>query len=242
MYLSRLILNPRNRLVQKDLSDCQDLHRTILKAFPQADKVDTGARAQFGILYRLENNNHSGQVTVLVQSKLLPNWQAIASIPGYLLETSQLQNPSCKPIANLYQQLKLGSHLIFRLRANPTRKTKVQSNNTEQAKQSSKRVEIYKESDQLAWLHRKATQGGFRLLSLKLGKDLANLQVQPTAKDIGWRKNGNESQKLTFGAVLFQGELEITNLEKFQQTLINGIGSGKSYGFGLLSIAANTIS
>lgn len=238
MYLSRLLLNPRNRNVQKDLANCQDLHRTILRAFPQVPKTskDEGARSQFGILYRLETNNHTGLVSVLVQSQALPNWQELNSLSGYLLEDDNIQNPACKPIGELYQKLKVGTRLVFRLRANPTRKTTVET--------KSKRVELYKEADQIAWLQRKATQGGFRLLSLKLAKDLANLQVQPMAKDTGWRKQEDKSsQKLTFGAVIFQGELEIINLEAFQQTLINGIGSGKSYGFGLLSIApANTAS
>ena len=42
---------------------------------------------------------------------------------------------------------------------------------------------------------------------------------------------------LRFGAVLFNGRLEVTDAERFQQTLATGIGSGKAFGFGLLSIA-----
>ena len=34
MYLSRLILNPRSRQVQKELADPYQLHRTIMAAFP----------------------------------------------------------------------------------------------------------------------------------------------------------------------------------------------------------------
>ncbi len=249
MYLSRLILNPRNRLVQSDLANCQGLHRTILRAFPEKDCVtesnNPDARAQFGVLYRVETDNHTGKVVVLVQSQMLPNWQVLPD--GYLLENTTLTNPSCKPIANLYQQLKLGTKLVFRLRANPTRKLtpgKITLEPiTDAQKRNGKRVELYKEPDQIDWLKRKATQSGFRLLSLKLASDLDNLQVQPVAKEMGWRKTSDNSTKqLTFGAVLFQGELEITSLELFQQTLVNGIGSGKSYGFGLLSIAANTVS
>jgi CRISPR system Cascade subunit CasE len=237
MYLSQLILNPRNRQVQKDLSDCQHLHCTILRAFPEVEKTPGfGARAQFGLLYRLETNNHTGQTTVLVQSQTLPNWKVLPN--GYLAETSDSLaiNPACKPIEQLYKQLKSGMRLVFRLRANPTRKIDTKPKATGQ-KSNGKRVELQKESEQIDWLKRKAETGGFRLLSLKIAPDLDNLQTQPIAKNIGWRANKNELQKLTFAGVLFQGILEITDLQVFQKTLSDGIGSGKSYGFGLLSIA-----
>ena len=51
-------------------------------------------------------------------------------------------------------------------------------------------------------------------------------------------KNG-KGQRLR--SVLFEGLLQVTDPDAFRQTLIRGIGSGKSFGFGLLSIApANT--
>ncbi|MER3437012.1 MAG: type I-E CRISPR-associated protein Cas6/Cse3/CasE, partial [Chloroflexota bacterium] len=36
LYLSRLILNPRNREVRRDLADCQRLHQRIMTGFPGA--------------------------------------------------------------------------------------------------------------------------------------------------------------------------------------------------------------
>jgi len=42
---------------------------------------------------------------------------------------------------------------------------------------------------------------------------------------------------LTFGAILFEGRLRVTDGDLFRTTLQRGIGSGKAYGFGLLSIA-----
>jgi CRISPR system Cascade subunit CasE len=37
--------------------------------------------------------------------------------------------------------------------------------------------------------------------------------------------------------VLYEGELEVTDTAAFRQALEKGIGSGKAYGFGLLSVA-----
>jgi CRISPR system Cascade subunit CasE len=42
---------------------------------------------------------------------------------------------------------------------------------------------------------------------------------------------------MTFGSVLFEGVLQVTDPDGFRETLATGIGSGKAYGFGLLSIA-----
>ena len=54
MYLSRLILNPRHRLVQRDLADCHQLHRTVMSAFPDVDTGANDARAALGVLYRVD--------------------------------------------------------------------------------------------------------------------------------------------------------------------------------------------
>jgi CRISPR system Cascade subunit CasE len=44
---------------------------------------------------------------------------------------------------------------------------------------------------------------------------------------------------LSFGSVLFEGRLKVTDKEKFLDVLYAGIGTGKAYGFGLLSIAGS---
>jgi CRISPR system Cascade subunit CasE len=42
---------------------------------------------------------------------------------------------------------------------------------------------------------------------------------------------------MSFGNVLFDGRLQVTDAEVFRRTLTQGIGSGKAFGFGLLSVA-----
>ena len=43
--------------------------------------------------------------------------------------------------------------------------------------------------------------------------------------------------RMTFGDVVFEGRLVVTDVERFRQALADGIGSGKAFGFGLLSVA-----
>jgi CRISPR system Cascade subunit CasE len=233
MYLSRLVLNPRSRAVRNDLSDCRNLHRTILSAFPQANKEQGGARAEFGVLYRADADPRSGKITLLVQSQTEPDWSRLPN--DYLLnDFDELDNPAVKRVDEKYDTLGEGARLRFRLRANPTRRLPLLIENRA-GKERGKRVEIFREEEQLDWLRRKGEQHGFRLLAARVNPNVVNARANPEGKVIGWRERSQPPMK--FGSVLFEGELEISDPENFKGALRNGIGSGKAYGFGLLSIA-----
>ena len=239
LFLSRLILNPRNRHVRRDLGNCQDLHRTILNAFPQTEGGQ--ARESFAVLFRVETDHKTGKVSLLVQSNVEPDWRCLPKDHNnepYCTESLDDEpNPSCKPITMLYDSLRTGQQLIFRLRANPTKR--ISANNRNQAPRwHGKRVELCREEDRIEWLQRKAESLGFQLTSVQLKKDLPSTQVAQDGKTFGWRSADRRGKPdLAFGAVLFEGELTVTDAMKFKQALASGIGSGKAYGFGLLSIA-----
>ena len=230
MYLSRLILNPRCREVQRDLADCQNLHRTILSAFPQVERNGDGARSQFGVLYRMDVESSTGRLVLLVQSLARPDWSSLHS--GYLTPDDE-DNFACKPIAEFYDRLKPGMNLIFRLRANPTRKIDTRSG-PDGKKRNGKRVELRTETEQIEWLRRRGENAGFRLLSVRAKKETPDVRTNVESKSLGWRA---PTGRMTFGSVLFEGKLEITDAASFRETLAHGIGSAKSYGFGLFSIA-----
>jgi CRISPR system Cascade subunit CasE len=234
MYLSRLVLNPRSRAVRNDLSDCRNLHRTILSAFPQANKEQGGARVEFGVLFRADTDPRSGRVTLLVQSQTEPDWSRLAQ-KDYLLDNfDELDNPAVKQVDKSYEALSEGARLRFRLRANPTKRLPLLKENRV-AKERGQRIELRREEDQLDWLRRKGEQHGFRLLAASVNPNILNARANPEGKVIGWRERSQPPMK--FGSALFEGELEITNADDFKATLRNGIGSGKAYGFGLLSVA-----
>ncbi|MCG3144753.1 MAG: CRISPR-associated endoribonuclease Cse3 [Gammaproteobacteria bacterium] len=234
MYLSRLALNPRSRAVRNDLSDCRNLHRTILSAFPQANKAQGGARAEFGVLFRADTDPRSGRITLLVQSNAEPDWSRLPN--DYLLDDfGELDNPAVKRIDEKYGALGEGARLRFRLRANPTKRLPLLIENRA-GQERGKRVEIFGEEEQLDWLRRKGEQHGFRLLAARVNPNVVNARANPEGKVIGWRERSQPPMK--FGSALFEGELEITDAEVFKRTLAEGIGSGKAYGFGLLSVAS----
>jgi len=227
MYLSRLLLNLQSRAVHRDLADCQELHRTIMSAFPQTPKPDESARERFGVLHRLEVDRRHNRLVLYVQSLEKPDWSSLA--PGYLDENSGLENPACKPVGEKYRGLKTGAMFAFRLQANPTRKVD-KKNQKDGPRWHGKRVELRREEEQLDWLRRKGEQGGF---------DLLGVRVQGQMKEQGRRHDqGRRSSPLTLAAVVFEGHLRITDTDKFyHHSLSRGIGPGKAYGLGLLSLA-----
>ncbi len=231
LYLSRLILNTRQRAVQRDLADCNRLHARIMAALPGAPDRTT-AREHFGVLYRLELLDGPEHMRLLVQSNHLPDWSSLPA--GYLTPSiDERGNPAVRSIEDEIGRIRQGMRLRFRLRANPTKR--VSERNTEQdARWHGKRIELRREADQLAWLERKAHECGFVLLGVQLaGADLPDLRITDTPKQHGQRDN----QRLSFGVALFEGQLTVVDTAHFHQALRAGVGSAKAYGFGLLSVA-----
>lgn len=207
MYLSKLVLNPRSRRARSEAADPYQLHRTVMRAFPEP--LPAGER----VLFRMETDPRSGVMTVLVQSQSEPDWRWLdAEGRDYLLQIGSDPNPWVKPYN---PEFHAGQPLIFRLRANPT-----QRRNSDK-----KRLGLYREDEQLAWLGRKAESGGFRVREVRVRDDGV---AQGMTK---------ERQRLNLLAVIYEGVLEVTHPELFLQTLAQGIGSGKGMGFGLLSVA-----
>lgn len=239
LYLSRLILDTQSREVRHGLADCYHLHSDILRAFPE---VPDGAHARehFGLLYRAEPFERSSRmVRLLVQSAAEPVWSRLPE--SYFAPDPEdgRGNPAVRQVDTEYEQIQVGMELVFRLRANPTRR--ISAKNMEQeARWHGKRVELRREEDQLAWLARKGEQGGFRLVGVWARPEVPDTRATNLEKVRGRRpaRNGSQAMPLRFGSVLFDGRLEVTDRAAFLATLRAGIGSGKAFGFGLLSVAS----
>lgn len=223
MYLSRLILNPRSRQVQRELADPYEMHRTICRAFPNANFKENESS---GILFRVDIHPKTGVPTLLVQSQQPPDWSfLLADRKNYLLDEADLplgvENPAWKEV-NL--QLQPGQVLMFRLRANPTKRL---GKSAGEAK--GKRAGILDEEKQIEWLKRKLEAAGGRLISAHVtGK--AKLYGKLFAEK-------DDARRMRFVSAQFEGILQVKDPDLFANHLAAGIGSGKGLGFGLLSIA-----
>jgi CRISPR system Cascade subunit CasE len=252
MYLSKLILNPRSYEVRRDLARHQDLHHTVLSLFPQVppDVSNPDARQHFGVLFRLDTDSHSGRITLLIQSRVTPDFTPLPA--NYAAGTPGTSGTAatCKPIDEAYGALQGGTRLAFRLRANPTRKIDTKTG-PDGKKRNGRRVDLRGEQEWWAWLRRKGETGGFRLLAIRsasgdrISPHTASasslpLEVVPNVRATSEARNyprRSNQPRLTFASVLFEGILEVTDPTAFLASLEQGLGSAKAYGFGLLSVA-----
>ena len=229
LYLSHLTLNPASRAVQRDLGNPYNLHRTVMRGFPD-DLPHNPPHSDPGrILYRLEQQPHTGQPVLLVQSTLPPAWSALPDsylTPSDPFAVQTHPNPATKELDTAVWQLNPSRTLRFRLRANPTKRLSSGKGN-----KPGKRIELYKEDDQLDWLQRQADRHGFRLLTA---------DITPHGKETDWvkdKQNNKKRHKLTLFTVQYDGLLHITDADKFHHALMHGIGPAKAFGCGLLSLA-----
>lgn len=144
-----------------------------------------------------------------VQSNTLPSWSGLP--PGYLHGTDMI---SRVPV------VEAGVTCRFVLTANPTRKVDTKSVNGQ--RRNGRRVPLGTEDERLAWLTRKGEAGGFEILTID-GSDHGRIR--------------SASKGVTLETVTFRGMLRVTDTELFRSTLADGIGPGKAYGCGLLSIS-----
>jgi CRISPR system Cascade subunit CasE len=136
-------------------------------------------------------------------------------------------------------------YYAFDLRANPVKTIVQRGPNGETLlrpngkRKNGKRVPLVKPEELSAWLIHKGkvrcrdqktgldVPGGFRILEEK------PLEICPMVESHFCKKG----QAGYHGGVQFRGILEVTDREKFIETYQSGIGSAKSFGFGLLLLA-----
>jgi len=160
------------------------------------------------VLFRIEPDAGTRLTDVIVQSQYRPDWSA-ASLP----EGTGVDDP--KSLTTGFQP---GRRFRFRLVANPSVKRRIGG------KRNGRREGVIGEDAQQAWLHCKASESGFRIDGSRV-------------IDMGSVAAAKRDERLAFRAVRYEGILSVMNPETFACTLADGIGSGKGFGFGLLSIA-----
>ncbi len=227
MFLSKLIVNLRNGAVRRDLTRPYEMHRTLMNSY-RYPRV----RNRCDLLFRVEPSR-VGPPVVLVQTREEPDWSDLSG--GYLVGTAE-----SRP---LDLAVTPGRRLRFRLRANPTKRVAAKDERLGGV-MAGKRVGLVTEAEQIRWLLRKAEAGGFRVPGGWVeARDpdggaprlLPNFRVDVIAE--GRDHNDKPDHGGEFVAVRFEGVLEVTDPAALRATVAAGVGSGKAFGFGLLSLA-----
>lgn len=161
-------------------------------------------------------------MVIIVQSAARPDWDYAFHNACHLLAAK----PQCREFSPSFDK---GQRLRFRLLTNPTRRLSPRSLGPDGKPVHhgiGRRVPV--PNDQLAsWLTRRAENGGFMA-------DKASLTIQPGYVYVR-KESAKSGQRLR--SCRYEGLLTVTDTERFRQTIIQGIGPAKAFGFGLLTVA-----
>ena len=168
------------------------------------------------LLYRVEPapNSRDGKYQVLVQrTRAWEGHEYSGAAEGYTVERRT------KEVTLVPQTYR------FRLRANPVKTVPSAERGVR-----GKRVGLENEEEQLHWLAGKLAGRGMRLVA-------ADRHREPW---VVFAKGGNGTRRVSLVSALFEGTLRVEDPANAEEGLEHGIGPGKGFGFGLLSLAAQS--
>lgn len=211
MFMAQIALNPRHKDVSGDLNDRNRLHQKIMAFYPEYNNGAgiKNARSRFGVQFRPESASE-----VIVLSRIAP--EASVAPPGYKLIT-------VKDLTSFHGSISAGRVYRFRLDARPSYWPSGARNTPKGRRES---YDTPEECEN--WLRKQGARLGFEVVEV-------SLMAQPPVTVSRW--SGNRLQRWTFTPVRFDGYLKVLDPETLRKALQDGIGEGKTWGLGLLSIA-----
>ncbi len=209
---------------QQRIFDSYAWHQRLWECFPNAPDHKRD------FLTRIDELESTFRIWILSKRKpSIPSWCSADDFKVKAIKPSYLSQ----------------RYYAFDLRANPTKTIPQRDANGEILRGANgkrmhgRRVPLLKQEELRAWLVRKGEvrghdpksgrviPGGFRLVGDR------PLDISPVSEHYFRKKN------LTglHSGVQFRGVLEVTNRDSFAETYYAGLGSAKSFGFGLLLLA-----
>lgn len=250
MFLSQLVLNPRDAKARRDLGSPYEMHKTLWNRFPALRRYPETREFLDRILFRVDSDPTGRNApVVLVQSAIEPDWSGLPD--GYVRDPAR--DVETKPFD---PRFRVGQRLRFRLRANPTQKRrKIAAGKHPRGTpgRNGYRTALYSERDQLWWLLHRRHADGFKIagqwvkgidpdtgepvVDPETGEPLLFPNFRIDAIPEGRVRVGKGGTDAWFLAVRYEGVLEVTDPVRFRDTIAAGVGPAKGFGFGLLSVA-----
>lgn len=215
IWLTRIVPDPRSPEARRDLAGttvAMNLHRRLMSLFPSNAGPDP--RAQFGVLFRIDDTPAGPHI--LLQSTHQPDLTPLSK--GYGTTHS-------RPLDALLDALKPGLTIRYRCAASPVRKPGA----TTRALYNLPSVIPLNGAHADEWWTRQADTAGLKPLTLHSHPlDTAHATRDPAS---------GARQRIRHARTRFDGSATITDPNLLRQKITEGIGRGKAYGCGLLSIA-----
>ncbi|MGW1293693.1 type I-E CRISPR-associated protein Cas6/Cse3/CasE [Streptomyces sp. NPDC002533] len=209
--IARIRLNPHSRDVQRDLRDATEMHRTMMRMVP--DGLGESPRSQAGLLYRLDETDTIS--TILVQANRLDP----ACLPaGY-------GQADIKSLTPLLIALRKGLAVRYRIVLNPVKRERLPL----QARGKRGRIVPLSGADADQWWLRRAAESG---LQVRVLTPTSMPPVRPRRQGAGGMRHS---------LIRYDGTATVTDPDALHEAVLAGIGRGKPYGAGLLSLAPTSV-
>lgn len=234
-YLSRIPVNPMRRRSQILLGNPQAIHAEILNALPSQPVRER-------TLWRRDvvedASGHPRRVNLIVLSQTRPSWAEVVNEYGW--PGTQEGEALVRDYEPALSHVLVGRELAFRVTANPSSIThRPERTSSSQQVHLSKgrgvRVGHRSAPNQLDWFLQRAT-GEDTLWGFTVG-DRSMPSVSLAGREhVSFRKR-REGPWVTLDTATFEGVLRVTDVPRFREVLLGGLGRGKAYGCGLLTVA-----
>lgn len=201
-WLVRILPDVRRRDVNNDLADPDRLHKRLMMLVP--DELGEQARAQTGVLFRVEDIRNGLQL--LVQSSMKPDLSRLPDGYGEI---------AMRELDGLLARLRPGAPVHYRIAANPSKRL------GRNAGPKEGKIEALRGAAAEEWWVARAAANGLAVSTLS----------SQSQRDI--RAKGT----VRHAVVRFDGSATVTDPEAVRAAVLQGIGRGKTYGCGLLSLA-----
>lgn len=208
-FLARIRPNPHSRDVQRDLRYAAEMHKTLMRMVP--DQLGDAPRQQAGLLFRLDDTADESILLVQSTTPLAPDRLP----PGY--GTTQV-----KSLAPMLAALRKDLCVRYRVTVSPVKCERRTS--ADGTLERGKLIPV-KGPDADQWWQRKAEAAGLHLLTTL---------PTPAAPAVSHPK---DSRRVKHTLLRYDGTAAVTDPDALAHALLAGIGRGKSYGAGLLTLA-----
>lgn len=219
MYITRIAINRRRREAGKLLGSRQAMHAAVESLFPPSLET-TGPKRN---LWRLDAQGNSAWLYVVSEER--PDATSIVENAGW--PDADQKTWESADYVRVLTKVSDGSRFRFKIAVNPIRNLP-----PEPAGGRGKKVPIKGERAQLEWFTKTLEKAGAAIVTNELGGTSA--KIVESGEDTFNRKGAS----ITLTKATITGVLEVTDTETFRKALTTGIGTGKAYGLGLLTIAA----
>ena len=238
-YLSRIYLNPLRRHTQTLLTNPQALHAAILGGISRQPVTER-------VLWRAETDQRH-RASVLILTSTRPSWEHLIEQAGW--PGSDEPQAVVRAYEPLLEQVALGRQFALRLRANTISSTKqpdapsIQQKEMLAASPRSRGVRVPHRTvaHQLTWFIERVPNWGFSLTTadhdFPAVRLVARERLQFTKRRIDEQ---NPRRCVTLQTATFDALVTVDDPEQAKRSLLDGVGAGKAYGLGLITLAPNS--